>query len=191
MERWYNASSINKLNYRCGYCNNIVAPSYGYSLVESRSNATVKDKHIAICPMCNNPTYIEYPNQYPGIIGGMDVKGIEEKELNCIYTEARKCMSVNAYSACILCCRKALMHIAVSCGADEDKKFIYYINYLNDNGYIPPNGKEWVDKIRVLGNESTHQIIVGEKEKAELVLNFLAMLLKFIYEMPMLLKENT
>jgi hypothetical protein len=38
------------------------------------------------------------------------------------------------------------MNIAVAEGADEGKRFIEYVEYLADNGYVPPGGKGWVDQ---------------------------------------------
>lgn len=56
------------------------------------------------------------------------------------------------------------MNIAVEQGADENLRFIEYVNYLSDNGFIPPNGKQWVDHIRKKGNEATHEIKMMEEE---------------------------
>ena len=50
------------------------------------------------------------------------------------------------------------MNIAVVQGAEEGLKFIEYVEYLASNGFIPPNGKGWVDHIRQKGNEATHEI---------------------------------
>ncbi|MFC3906646.1 DUF4145 domain-containing protein [Clostridium disporicum] len=105
-----------------------------------------------------------------------------------IYNEARGCYSVNAYTATVLSCRKILMNIACNEGAEEGKSFIKYIDYLNDKGYIPPNGREWVDIIRKLGNEATHKLETKNEEDAKLALNFTGMLLKFIYELPSMLR---
>jgi hypothetical protein len=58
---------------------------------------------------------------------------------------------------------------------------------LGDNGFIPPNGKGWVDFIRQRGNEANHEIaLMSEKDSFPLVL-FTEMLLRFIYEMPWML----
>ena len=80
------------------------------------------------------------------------------------------------------------MSIACNEGAEEGKSFIKYIDYLNDKGYIPPNGRECVDKIRKLGNEATHKLETKNEEDAKLALNFTGMLLKFIYELPSMLR---
>lgn len=76
------------------------------------------------------------------------------------------------------------MNISVAEGAKEGKGFVDYVNFLNDNNYIPPNGKKWVDSIRQLGNEANHKIDFKSKEDAERILIFTEMLLRFIYELP-------
>jgi hypothetical protein len=76
------------------------------------------------------------------------------------------------------------MNIAVSNGAKEGLKFIEYVQYLADKGYVPPNGKTWVDHIRTKGNEATHEIALMDKAAAEDLIAFTEMLLKFIYEFP-------
>jgi hypothetical protein len=47
-------------------------------------------------------------------------------------------MKVNAFTGSVICCRKLLMHIAVSEGAEVNKSFAYYVRYLADKGHIPP-----------------------------------------------------
>ena len=76
------------------------------------------------------------------------------------------------------------MNIAVSQGAPEGKRFIEYIQYLADNGFVPPHGKGWVDHIRKKGNEATHEIVTMTLQDAEDLIAFTEMLLKFIYEFP-------
>jgi Domain of unknown function (DUF4145) len=84
-----------------------------------------------------------------------------------------------------------LMNIAVQQGADEGLKFIEYVTYLSDKGYVPPDGKHWVDHIRKKGNEATHEIaVMGEKEAREL-LAFIEMLLRFVYEFPKMVGEGS
>ena len=76
------------------------------------------------------------------------------------------------------------MHIGVEQGAEEGKNFIFYVNFLADKGYVPPNGKHWVDHIRKKGNEANHEIVLMERGDAKDLLIFIEMLLKFIYEFP-------
>ena len=77
-----------------------------------------------------------------------------------------------------------LMNIAVSKGAKEGLSFQEYVNYLDSKRYTPPDSKEWVDHIRKKGNEATHEIALKTKNDAIELINFVEMLLKFIYEFP-------
>ena len=76
------------------------------------------------------------------------------------------------------------MHIAVEQGAAENMSFREYVDYLDDNGYLPPKSKEWVDHIRDQGNEANHEIIVKTANDAKKLIDFIEMLSKFIYEFP-------
>ncbi len=76
------------------------------------------------------------------------------------------------------------MNIAVTQGAEAGKSFISYVEYLANHGYVPPNGKGWVDHIRKKGNEATHEIALMQQSDAEELISFAEMLLKFIYEFP-------
>lgn len=76
------------------------------------------------------------------------------------------------------------MHIGVEQKADPGKSFVYYVDYLANQGYIPPNGRGWVDHIRVKGNEANHDIVIMSKSDAEELILFTEMLLKLIYEFP-------
>jgi hypothetical protein len=77
-----------------------------------------------------------------------------------------------------------LMNIAVSEGADQGLRFIEYVNYLAENGFVPPRGEAWVDYIRTRGNEATHEIALMTQDDAEAVVRFVEMLLRFIYAFP-------
>ena len=74
------------------------------------------------------------------------------------------------------------MNVAVSLGAKEGDAFVSYVSFLADKGYVPPNGKHWVDHIRTKSNEANHEIALMSKEEAERLLTFVEMMLKFIYE---------
>lgn len=111
-------------------------------------------------------------------------KGVEQ-----LYEEARNCISVNAFNSSILSCRKLLMNVAHSKGAEEGKKFIYYVDYLNTNHYIPPNSLAWVDHIRKKGNQATHEILNMTRDDAMELLDFTEILLRNVFEMPGKMKK--
>lgn len=146
---------------------------------------------IVICPNCNEPNYFRTSRlQYPAPMEGQPVQGLP-KEIKLLYDEARACTQVGAYTSCIMACRKLLMHIAVEVGADTGLKFVQYVEYLADQGYVPPNGKEWVDRIRTRGNQASHEIVIMTRDDAQELLFFVQMLLTFIYEFPTRGKRST
>jgi hypothetical protein len=97
-------------------------------------------------------------------------------------------MKVNSFTSAVLTCRKLLMHIAVEKGADKGKSFLEYVDYLSQKGYVPPDGKGWVDHIRTKGNEANHEIKIMSPADAGDLISFAEMLLKFVYEFPAKMK---
>jgi hypothetical protein len=179
---WNNPATITSASFKCAFCANTVASNLGY---RASSNVIKKSARIYICPHCNNPTFFnDYNSQYPGPIIGETVANITNEEVKKLYEEARRAASCSAFTAAILCCRKLLMNIAVSKGAEEGLKFIEYVDFLANKGYIPPDGKGWVDQIRIKGNEATHEIKIMSKEDTVQLIRFCEMLLRFVYEFP-------
>lgn len=119
----------------------------------------------------------------PGVAPGSEVNNLPQ-EISALYREARNCVSVGAATASVLACRKLLMNIAVQKGAEEGKPFIFYVEHLSSKGFVPPDGKGWVDHIRQKGNEATHEIKLMSTTDANELISFAEMLLKFIYEFP-------
>ncbi len=177
MTQWQNTAGVHGTDYVCGFCGNIVAPSFGYKYGGS-------NRGIFICPKCDKPTLFWDNKQTPATLLGNEVASVPEKEIYSLYQEARACTGANAFTSAVLACRKLLMHIAVEKGAPKGESFIKYVEYLADKGYIPPNGKDWVDHIRKKGNEANHEITIMEKQDALNLLTFIEMLLRFIYEFP-------
>jgi len=139
--------------------------------------------YIVACGGCNRPTFFERGKQTPRPRLGSDVAHLPEM-LATLYLEARDCTQVGAFTACVLVCRKILMHVAVEQGAKPNQSFFEYVQYLADKNYVPPNGKGWVDHIRLKGNEATHEIVLMDETQAKELLSFTEMLLKFVYEFP-------
>jgi hypothetical protein len=181
---WLGRQSITPLSYQCGYCSNIVASVIGYRVGHHPDGSGGQVAGLYICPSCGGPTFKDIEgNQHPDVAFGTSVKSVPENVEN-LYNEARKCTSINAYTAAVMLCRKILMHLAVEQKAEVDNNFIYYVNYLADQGFVPPHGKHWVDHIRKKSNEANHEIIVMNRDDARDLIIFIEMLLKFIYEFP-------
>jgi hypothetical protein len=186
---WKEIKGIQSTSYKCGYCNNLVASEKGWT-TDAIKKETSRGYHsalICICHKCNRPTYFDPEGeQIPGVGYGNPVSEIPEKEIQDLYEEARRTIQANAYTATVLCCRKLLMHIAVSKDAKTGEGFKYYVDYLSEKNFVPPDAKGWINKIREIGNVANHKIKIMKKEDAEELLKFMEMLLKIIYEFPAL-----
>jgi hypothetical protein len=175
---WHSPTNIGPRSYVCSYCGHHVGPSLGYF------TGTNPQAKIYLCSFCDSPTYFDVKgNQYPGAPFGDDVTSLPP-DVGALYEEARACMTVKSFTSAVLTCRKLLMHIAVEKGAAVGKSFAEYVDYLAQKGYIPPDGKTWVDQIRTKGNEANHEITIMSLEDAGDLIAFSEMLLKFVYEFP-------
>ena len=179
---WVNTNQISSKEYICCYCDNKVAADVGYFHSDRK-------KIIYICPHseCHLPTFFFLDNepdeefQIPAPPIGESIKHLPP-DVETLYNEARACTTVEAYTSAVMLCRKLLMHIAVDKGADTEKSFWDYVNWLDEENYIPPNGKDWVDFIRKKGNDINHKIQIMKKADAEKLIVFVGMLMKFAYE---------
>lgn len=187
---WHGLQNLPNRSFVCGYCNVKVSSVKGYRLGEHGDGSGSQIGAIHICPNCGGPIFAT-PNgrYYPSPALGNTVQHVPA-DLNALYEEARRCSSQNCYTAAVLLCRKMLMNIAVHQGALEGLKFIEYVNFLSDQGYIPPNGKHWVDHIRKKGNEATHEITVMNEQDALELITFAEMLLRFIHEFPNMVPQQ-
>jgi hypothetical protein len=186
MADWEGLKKIGPHAFTCGYCGKEVGSREGYHQRGQDYNPPGGSPVILICPSCNRPSYFEsrrYSSQTPAPLLGHDVDALPDN-IAAIYQEARQCTQAEAYTACVLACRKLLMHIGVDRGAGDNLRFIQYVEYLAQNGYVPPNGRGWVDHIRQRGNEANHEIVIMSQDNALELLSFVEMLLKFIYEFP-------
>jgi hypothetical protein len=182
---WINLASTGSKSFICGHCGSDIASDKAYTA--HVGNATFPA--IFICHSCNKPTYMAGDEQTPGPSTGKPVKSLPA-DIDRLYDEIRKAASSAAYSAAVMAGRKLLMHVAVEKGAPENKTFVEYVAYLNDNHYIPTGSDTWVDQIRQLGNDANHEITIMGPREANLILNFLEMLLKVIYEFPSVSSEE-
>jgi hypothetical protein len=177
MSGWHSLANFSSRQYRCGHCGFSVASNIGYM----HNDSLIK---LHICPNCDKPTFFSRGSgPVPGVVPGEDVQHLPT-DVAALYREARSCCAVSAYTASVLASRKLLMNIAVQQGAKEGDKFVQYVDHLADKGYIPPNGRAWVDHIRKKGNEATHEIALMRQDDAEELIAFAEMLLKFIFEFP-------
>ncbi len=169
---WTNLNSLQPRSFTCGFCGKLVASAQGFF------TNTTPQSYIYICPNCYKPTYFpDAQPQVPGVAPGAEVAHLPQ-DVESLYREARNAVAIGSYTAAVLSCRKLLMHIAVAQKAPPGKSFIEYVEHLADGGFVPPNGRGWVDHIRTKGNEANHEIRLMSKDDAEELISFAEMLLE-------------
>jgi transcription elongation factor Elf1 len=173
---WLNLGVLPPREFKCGFCGREVASNQGHWT--QRNEASTR-----ICPRCTLPTLFYGDRQIPGVVPGNRVDAVPQG-VAALYEEARNCVACNSFTSAVLTCRKLLMNIAVAQGAAEGASFLDYVNHLANAGFVPPNGRAWVDHIRRKGNEANHEIKLMTKDDALELISFSEMLLKFIYEFP-------
>jgi Domain of unknown function (DUF4145) len=179
---WNNLHNMAPKQFTCGHCGKLVGSIHGYGSGD-------RTKTIYVCTFCQEPTYFKGEITFPGATFG-DQVGSLPNDVAQAYDEARRCMTISAFTSASLMCRKVLMHIAVSKGETPGKSFAQYVDFLASKGYVPPDGKAWVDHIRQKGNEATHDLPSISRKDAEELLIFLGMLLRLVYEFPARLKTS-
>lgn len=181
---WSKLQDLPNKSFQCGFCNTTVSSVKGYKLGHHVDGSGPQIGGLYVCPNCGGPIFFSTDgNRYPSPALGNSVQHVPP-DLYALYEEARRSSSQNCFTGAVLLCRKMLMNIAVQQGANEGLKFIEYVNYLADQGFVPPNGKHWVDHIRKKGNEATHEIAIMAEQDARDLIAFIEMLLRFIYEFP-------
>lgn len=186
---WQKPDYIKNESFVCGYCGRHVSSDRGYKLNVHGDASGHQVGGAYICPNCNGITLITPGNgKFPGHTLGNPVSHLPP-DIAALYEEARKCSAEKCFTATAMLCRKILMNVAVERGAPINKTFLDYVSYLSENGYIPPNGKHWVDHIRKKGNEATHEIMIMKDKDATELLFFIEMLLRFVHEFPSMIPK--
>lgn len=171
----------------CPHCNKTVRAESNTQIIDTEDGVI---KHtIYKCPECCMPIII-------GLDGSIipqsrflpfdDIRFLPD-DIEELYNECRKCFLNECYFAVVMVSRSILMHIAVDKGADVGDPFASYIAYLENRGFFGSQNKQWIDKIRQIGNKYTHQMDIATREDAEKSIIFLKQLLTTVYEMPNLM----
>ena len=133
-----------------------------------------------LCPECgmgsvqNDDVLLPPPPAFPAVGGLSD--GIRS-----LYNEARVSFDTRAYTGCEILCRKILMTTAVDKGAEKNKKFVQYVDYLSDEGYITPPLKNMATIVKNNGNKAAHEIDAPDQERSKYTLEFTRRILDTIY----------
>ena len=176
------STSDSWLSFTCAHCSSKVSGA----VVATADHNRIKWLQ---CPSCGNGSvHMREGFIYQSAQFGPDVQGLPNDVAEA-FGESRRCMSVNAFTAAELLCRKILMHVAVDKGATEGDTFAAYLLFLETHGYVTPPMKEWVNLIRKHGNASTHKLASPDKSRAESTVMFTAELLRLVYEMEFMAKR--
>lgn len=178
----------------CGHCGNLVGldiyqtfriPQYGNTL-------GLLMYYEGQCPQCGCPVIIDVMNKktIPQSREFEEIKALP-KNVEKIYNEIRDAFSVGAYTCAVIAARTLLNHIAVEKGADKNRNFTYYVEYIVDEYFGKRDAKIWLDKIRSYANDSVHHLEIATKENTKSIIKFIETILKIIYEYPAEVKENT
>jgi len=119
------------VDFQCGHCGN----KGNGSVIGYYTDAGGVLRWV-MCPTCSHGSVMDRNGiTYPSPKFGVELLGLPS-EIEKAYDEARNCMSVKAYSACTLICRKILMHAAVDKGDEEGKMYSEQVNWLQAVYYM-------------------------------------------------------
>jgi len=185
---WVNLKKkdISTKTITCPYCNVRVQAESNTRIIDAETGAI--KYHIHKCPECFMPVIIGLDGKIipqSQILPFDDVRYLPAS-IEKLYIECRKCYLNECYHSVLMVARTLLMHVAVDKGDNTGKSFAQYISYFETNGFIGSQNKEWVDKIRTIGNKYVHQLDEATSEDAQKVITFIKQLLGNLYEMPQL-----
>jgi len=174
---WAGTQKIHSKSLVCWNCGEDIASEIGYY-----SQGSIKQS-IYICHKCNAPNLFDatYGENAISAIPGKKIKRLPP-EIEKVYTEARCCISVGAYTGAVMLFRKILMNLAVAEGAETGQSFLSYVNFLCENGSVHKKQTKQADNVRKMGNEANHEIENRTKEEANEILKFVEFLLLNNYE---------
>ncbi len=182
---WQGAAALEQVeDFVCGYCGREVGATLGYTYkgargLDPRGAAVV----LALCPRCAHPTLLEEKKrQVPLRLPGRPVEHLPES-VALLFLEARLCISAGAYTGSVLLCRKIIVFVAFRKGAGVGRSFFYYVNFLAQANYLPPNSF-WPTYVQTRSNEAAHELSIMDLIDAQAMLGFTETLLRFIYELP-------
>lgn len=144
-----------------------------------------------LCPACGTGAVVDrFGRVSPGQMEFPTPDGTPESEAK-IWEETRTCLSVEAYNAVAMLCRKLLLHLVFTHERSEDSSatprkmtFAQAVQYLLDNGVITAANKPLATDIQNIGNRANHELPDITEEEARKIALFTHYLFLSVYEMP-------
>ena len=163
---WISLQDLPNNAFVCGYCTTRVSSIRGYRLENVHK---AKIGAVYICPNCGGPVFLI---QQKGNIPFSSARCFRPAHSGTVGYTLRRSQTLHGTELFYgngLVCRKILMHIAVEKLVKENLNFFEYVSYLSDHGYVPPDGKHWVDHIRRKGNDGEiRELPSVPRERAEI-----------------------
>lgn len=103
--------------------------------------------------------------------------------------EAKLCLSVNAYRACVVMCRRSMQQTCITKGATK-RDLIDQIDEIATNGTITSDLKDLAHMVRWVGNDAAHpnKDDVTEEDAKE-ILNLAEQFMQVVFVAPAKVKE--
>ncbi|GAB4674028.1 MULTISPECIES: DUF4145 domain-containing protein [Mycobacterium avium complex (MAC)] len=108
-----------------------------------------------------------------------------------LWEEIRSCLSVNAYNAVAMLCRKLLLHLVFTHERSQNPgatprniTFAQAVQYLLDNGVITAANEPLAVEIKNIGNRANHELPNITEGDARKILLFMNYLFVSLYEIP-------
>lgn len=116
--------------------------------------------------------------------------GTPESE-TVLWEEIRNCLSVSAFNAVAMLCRKLLLHLVYTHERSQDPqavprniKFVQAVQYLLDKGVITAAHEPLAAEIKNIGNRANHELPNITQDEAYKIAQFTHFLFISVYEMP-------
>ena len=177
-------------SFTCPYCNFKVKSFADVQLYDDELGMI--KYHIFKCNECYMPVIIDKDKKIlpPSQLLPFEKVRYLPDSIEKLYDECRKSFANYCYCSVIMVARTLLMHIAVDKGDKAGRKFVEYLDFFANHGFIGTENRGWVDRIRTIGNKYTHELDEATAEDAEKVIIFIKQLLGNIYEMPVLARQE-
>lgn len=129
-------------------------------------------------------------NVSPGVKSFPTPDGTPEAEEK-LWEEVRNCLSVSAFNAVAMLCRKLLLHLVYTHERSQNQlatprsiKFVEAVQYLLNNGVITAAMQPLATEIKNIGNRANHELPDVSEEQAQKIVLFTHYLFVSVYEMP-------
>jgi len=180
----------------CGSCGGegqmvVVAMTKGLVMGEAYGDLQVQWLR---CMRCLRGVVVNGEQISPAVMPLDNPDGVPEDDL-AAWQEVRGCLSVGAYTAAVMMCRKLLFHVAVAHELprknDKDRAptFAEALDHLESEGVFTTRMRPWVERIKDVGNEANHELSGVTKAQALDIAKFTQYLLQLAYELPTMMND--